>query len=70
MKYEHKAIIDAANREGRAPSEIAKELLGHDLLKAMVTAISKPAVAFSKTGQEFHIGLLRLVDVRDFNSGQ
>jgi DNA segregation ATPase FtsK/SpoIIIE-like protein len=52
MKYEHKAIIDAANREGRAPSEIAKELLGHDLLKAMVTAISKPAVAFSKMTEQ------------------
>jgi DNA segregation ATPase FtsK/SpoIIIE-like protein len=52
MRYEHKAIIDAANREGRAPSEIAKELLGHDLLKAMVTAISKPAVAFSKMTEQ------------------
>lgn len=52
MKYEHKAIIDAANREGKAPSEIAKELLGHDLLKAMVTAISKPAVAFSKMTEQ------------------
>lgn len=28
------------------------------------------AVAFCKTGQEFRIRLLRLVDVRDFNSGQ
>lgn len=52
MRYEHKAIIDAANREGKAPSEIAKELLGHDLLKAMVTAISKPAVAFSKMTEQ------------------
>lgn len=52
MKYEHKAIIDAASREGKAPSELAKELLGHDLLKAMVTAISKPAVAFSKMSEQ------------------
>lgn len=28
------------------------------------------AVAFSKAGQEFRIRLLRLVDVRDFNSVQ
>lgn len=52
MKYEHKAIIDAANRDGKLPSEIAHELLGHDLLKAMVTAISKPAVAFSKMSEQ------------------
>lgn len=52
MKYEHKAIIDAATREGKAPSELAKELLGHDLLKAMVTSISKPAVAFSKMSEQ------------------
>jgi len=52
MKYEHKAIIDAANREGKSPSEIAHELLGHDLLKAMVTSISKPAVAFSKMSEQ------------------
>lgn len=52
MKYEHKAIIDAANRDGKAPSELAKELLGHDLLKAMVTSISKPAVAFSKMSEQ------------------
>lgn len=52
MKYEHRAIIDAANREGKAPSELAKELLGHDLLKAMVTAISKPAVPFSKMSEQ------------------
>ena len=52
MKYEHKANIDAANREGKSPSEIAHELLGHDLLKAMVTSISKPAVAFSKMSEQ------------------
>lgn len=52
MKYEHKAIIDAANREGKSPSEIAHELLGHDLLKAMVTSISKPAVAFCKMSEQ------------------
>lgn len=58
MKYEHKAIIDAANREGKAPSEIAHELLGHDLLKAMVTAISKPAVAFSKMSEQQQQGVI------------
>jgi DNA segregation ATPase FtsK/SpoIIIE-like protein len=52
MKYEHKAIVDAAAREGKTPAELAKELLGHDLLKAMVTSISKPAVAFSKMSQQ------------------
>lgn len=52
MKYEHKAIIDAATREGKTPAELAKELLGHDLLKAMVTSISKPAVAFSKMSEQ------------------
>lgn len=52
MKYEHKAIIDAAVRDGKSPSELAKELLGHDLLKAMVTSISKPAVAFSKMTEQ------------------
>lgn len=52
MKYEHKAIIDSANREGKTPAELAKELLGHDLLKAMVTSISKPAVAFSKMSEQ------------------
>lgn len=52
MRYEHKAIIAAANRDGKLPMEVAKELLGHDLLKAMVTAISKPAVAFSKMTEQ------------------
>lgn len=58
MKYEHKTIIDAATREGKIPSELAKELLGHDLLKAMVTAISKPAVAFSKMSEQQQEGVI------------
>ena len=58
MKYEHKAIIDAAMRDGKSPSELAKELLGHDLLKAMVTAISKPAVAFSKMSEQQQQGVI------------
>lgn len=58
MKYEHKAIIDRANRDGKSPSEIAHELLGHDLLKAMVTAISKPAVAFSKMSEQQQQGVI------------
>lgn len=58
MKYEHKAIIDAAVRDGKSPSELAKELLGHDLLKAMVTAISKPAVAFSKMSEQQQQGVI------------
>lgn len=52
MKYEHKAIIDAANRDGKLPCEVAKELIGHDLLKAMVTCVSGHAVAFSKMSQQ------------------
>lgn len=52
MKYEHKAIIDAAAREGKLPSEMAKELLAHDLLKAMVACVSGHAVAFSKMSQQ------------------
>lgn len=58
MKYEHKAIIDRATRDGKSPSEIAHELLGHDLLKAMVTAISKPAVAFSKMSEQQQQGVI------------
>lgn len=58
MKYEHRAIIDAAAREGKLPSELAKELLGHDLLKAMVTAISKPAVPFSKMSEQQQEGVI------------
>lgn len=58
MKYEHKAIIDAAIREGKTPAELAKELLGHDLLKSMVTIISKPAVAFSKMSQQQQQGVI------------
>lgn len=52
MKYEHKAIIDAAKREGKLPMEFAKELLGHDLLKAMVGCLSGHAVAFGKMSEQ------------------
>ena len=52
MHYEHKAIIDAANRDGKLPMEVAKELLAHDILKAMVTSISGHAVAFAKMSQQ------------------
>lgn len=58
MKYEHRAIIDSAAREGKLPSELAQELLGHDLLKAMVTAISKPAVPFSKMSEQQQEGVI------------
>lgn len=52
MHYEHKAIIDAANREGKLPMEVAKELLAHDLLKAMISCISGHAVAFQKMSEQ------------------
>lgn len=52
MKYEHKAIIDSATRDGKLPMELAKELIGHDLLKAMVSAISGHAVPFQKMSQQ------------------
>jgi DNA segregation ATPase FtsK/SpoIIIE-like protein len=52
MKYEHKAIIDAATREGKLPMEKARELMGHDLLKAMVTTISGHAVAFKNMSEQ------------------
>ena len=52
MKLEHKAIIAAANRDGKLPMEVAKELLAHDLLQSMVTSIGGHAVAFNKMSQQ------------------
>ena len=52
MKYEHKAIIDAASREGKMPMEKARELLAHDLLKTMVSSISSHAVAFKNMTEQ------------------
>ena len=52
MKYEHKAIIDAATREGKMPMEKARELMGHDLLKSMVSTISSHAVAFKNMTEQ------------------
>lgn len=52
MRYEHKAIIAAANRDGKLPMEVAKELLAHDLLQSMVTSIGGHAVAFNKMSQQ------------------
>jgi S-DNA-T family DNA segregation ATPase FtsK/SpoIIIE len=41
MKKEHKAIIQAAKRDGLLPSEVASNLLGHDLLESMIAQLSK-----------------------------
>lgn len=41
MKKEHKAIIQAAKRDGLLPSEVASKLLGHDLLESMIAQLSK-----------------------------
>ena len=41
MRKEHKAIIQAAKRDGLLPSEVASNLLGHDLLESMIAQLSK-----------------------------
>jgi len=52
MKLEQKAIIDAAAREGKFPMEMAKELLGHDLLQTMLNSMRGHAVAFKNMSQQ------------------
>lgn len=52
MNYEHRAIIERCKRDGSSPMETAKELLGHDLLKAMISCISGHAVAFNKMTEQ------------------
>jgi DNA segregation ATPase FtsK/SpoIIIE-like protein len=52
MKYEHKAIIDKAKQEGLAPSELASELLVHDLLNSALGVIRGHAVAFKNMSEQ------------------
>ena len=52
MKLEQKAIIDRAKREGLAPSELASELLTHDLLNSALGVIRGHAVAFKNMSEQ------------------
>jgi len=52
MKMEHKAIIDRAAREGLSPSELAGELLVHDLLTSALGQVRGHAVAFKNMSEQ------------------
>lgn len=52
MKKEHKAIIQAAKRDGLLPSEVASNLLGHDLLEALLTQLNKFETPFRKLSEK------------------
>lgn len=52
MKYEHKAIIDKAKQDGLAPSELASELLVHDLLNSALGQMRGHAVAFKNMSEQ------------------
>jgi len=51
MKYEHKAIVQRATRDGLLPMELAEELMGHDLLDLMLVQMKKHAVAFKNMSE-------------------
>lgn len=52
MKYEHKAIIDRASKEGLSPCELASELLVHDLLNSALGQMRGHAVAFKNMSEQ------------------
>lgn len=52
MRPEHKAIIARANKESLQPSEIASELLLHDLVQACINQLSKHEVGFRKMSEK------------------
>lgn len=52
MKAEHKAIISRARKDGMAPSEVASELLLHDLVQASINQLSKHEVGFRKMSEK------------------
>lgn len=52
MKAEHNAIIQSAARKGLAPSEVAAELLTHDLLNSMLGQMRGHAVAFKNMSEQ------------------
>lgn len=52
MNAEQKAVISRASRDGLAPSEIAAELLTHDLLNSALAQIRSHAVAFKNMSEQ------------------
>lgn len=52
MKQEHKAVISRARKDGMQPSEIASELLLHDLVQAAINQLSKHEVGFRKMSEK------------------
>lgn len=52
MKAEHKAIISRARKDGMQPSEVASELLLHDLVQASINQLSKHEVGFRKMSEK------------------
>lgn len=52
MKAEHKAIISRARKDGLQPSEVASELLLHDLVQASINQLSKHEVGFRKMSEK------------------
>jgi len=52
MKAEHKAVIARARKDGMQPSEIASELLLHDLVQASINQLSKHEVGFRKMSEK------------------
>lgn len=52
MNAEQKAVISRASRDGLAPSEIAAELLTHDLLNSMLGQMRSHAVAFKNMSEQ------------------
>lgn len=52
MNVEQKAIIQRAKREDLAPSELAAELLTHDLLSSALSQMKQHAVAFKNMSEQ------------------
>lgn len=52
MKLEQKAVIARAQREGLAPSEIAAELLTHDLVNSALAQMRGHSVAFKNMSEQ------------------
>lgn len=52
MKADQNAVIQAAQRKGLAPSEVAAELLTHDLLNSALNQIRGHAVAFKNMSEQ------------------
>jgi ribosomal protein S25 len=52
MKIDQKAVLARAEREGLTPSEVAAELLTHDLVSSALSVIRGHAVAFKNMSQQ------------------